>query len=268
MTVNPIRAEDAVQQVLGETKGLIAFLTGSAVAAIEYDKQHSYHDVDLFVPNQGMYFALVQRLLDLNYEPGSERFALTWDRHKRYGFKSWHTNSMRLVDPVSGLEVNVIYKRVDGHETTRLSQVLESFDFGLLGVGYETETGRRHDMRTYFFGPGADDGRPLPMLPYRQESTSKGFMSQHVMLRTAGRYARYAHTYGYDLSLVKPTLVQGYQNYSLYKSDRSKDDDLVLGQIAAALAGHIQRDEFEALLQFEKDLPLADGVDSILASLE
>lgn len=268
MSLSGIRAEDALAQVLDHTKGLLAFLAGSCPAAVEHNKQHAYSDVDLFVPNQGMYFVTVQRLLERGYVPASDRFAKMWRRHQAYGFNQWHTNSMELVDPTSMLEVNVIYKRVDGHETTRLSQVLESFDFGLLGVGYETQTGARHDMRTYFFGPGADDGGPLPMLPYRQDTVGQGFMSQHIMLRTPGRYARYAHTYGYDLSRVKPTLVSGYLAYAEYKKDRTKDEDQALGQIATSIARHLENDELDQLVEFESALPKADGLDEIMAALE
>ena len=87
------------------------------------------------------------------------------------------------------------------------------------------------------------------------------------MLRTPGRYARY-NTYGYDLSLVKLSLLSGYASYASYKSSRSKPEDLTLGAIAQALGGHIERDEFDELVKFEKDLPTADGLDDIMASLE
>lgn len=268
MSSTILAAEDALQEVLDVTRGLPMFLAGSNPAAVEHGKPHAYSDVDLFVPNQGMYFTGVQHLLNNGYEISDDRFTKMWNRHRLYGFNQWHTNSMKLLGKLTQLEVNVIYKRVDGHETTRLSQVIESFDFGLLGVGYETETGSRHDMRTYFFGPGADDGRPLPMLPYRQETVGQGFMSQHIMLRTPGRYARYAHTYGYDLSRVKPTLVQGYLAYADYKLGRTKEDDLTLGQIATSLARHLDEDDFDNLLEFEANLPKADGLDEIMAGLE
>lgn len=268
MSPTGLPADAAVEQVLDDTEGLPLFLCGSSVAAVMNLRPQAYTDVDLFTPNQGMYFAAVQHLLDSGYVIADDRFTKMWNRHRLYGFNAWHTNSMKLVHSLNGLEVNVIYKRVDGHETTRLSQVLESFDFGLLGVGFETQTRRFHDMRTYFFGPGADDGRPLPMLPYRQDTVGQGFMSQHIMLRTPGRYARYAHTYGYDLSLVKPTLVDGYLSYARYKSDRSKPEDKILGDIASALARHIEDDEFAEMIQFEKTLPTADGLDDIMASLE
>ena len=263
-----ISAGPAVSKVLDEVAGLPAFIAGSSVSAMVHDKPQAYTDIDLFVPNPGTYFATVQRLLAEGYELESEKFEKMWNRHLRYGFNNWHTNSMKLMDRVADLEVNVIYKRVDGHETTQLSQVLESFDFGLLAVGFDAATRRFHDMRTYFFGAGANAGGPLPLLPYRQDTVGLGYMSQHIMLRTPGRYARYAHTYGYDLSLVKPTLVQGYAAYAAYKLNRTKDEDIQLGQIAQALGAHIERDEFDELLGFEKGLPTADGLDMIFASLE
>ena len=253
--------------MLADTRGMPAYLAGSSVAAEQYGKPHAYTDVDLFVPNQGSYFALVSHLLSNGYELESDRFARMWARHLEYGFKAWHTNSMKLLDKLLGTEVNVIYKRVDGHETTRLSQVLESFDFGLLGVGYETETGRFKDMRSYLF-PGRPVDGPLPMMDYRADTVGKGYMSQHIMMRTPGRYARYAHTYGYDLRLVQPTLVAGYQCFADYKLARSKPEDIALGQIADTLGQHIEHNMFAELLEFEKKLVTADGLDDIMEALE
>ena len=86
--------------------------------------------------------------------------------------------------------------------------------------------------------------------------------------RTPGRYTRYADEYGYDLSLVKPVLVDGYLAYAEYKSNRSKPEDQALGKIAQALSQHMQFDEFDELRTFEADLPKADGLDQVLASLE
>ena len=97
---------------------------------------------------------------------------------------------------------------------------------------------------------------------------AQGLMSQHIILRTPGRYARYADEYGYDLSLVKPVLVDGYLKYHEYKSNRSKPEDQALGKIALALSQHMEFDEFDELRTFEADLPKADGLDQVLASLE
>lgn len=263
-----IPASKAVEKVMADTKGHRGYLSGSSVSAIVYDKPHAYTDVDVFVPTDTSYAAIIERLLNRGYEIADEKFGKMWRRHLHMGIRRWHTNSMKLLDSATGTEVNVIYKLVDDHPTTKLSQVLESFDFGLLAVGFETETGRFHDMRSYFFGPGAESGKALPLLPYRAEHLGEGLMSKFIMLRTAGRYARYANEYGYDLSLVQPVLVAGYNNYASYKLNRSKDEDQVMGQIAAALAEHIEFNEFDKLAEYEKLLPTADSIDQILASLE
>lgn len=263
-----IPAPSAVQKVLYDAAGLPVYLTGSSVSAIVYDKPFAYTDVDLFAPSDVAYAAAIATLLNKGYAIEDDKFTKSWKRQLKIGVGKWHTNSMKLLDQHTGTEVNVVYKKVDGHQTTRLSQVLESFDFGLLAVGYEVENGKFYDMRSYFFGPGAHQRDALPLLPYREDHLSQGFMSQFIMLRTAGRYARYAHQYGYDLTLVKPVLVDGYRNYSSYKLDRTKDEDQTLGQIASAIAQHIEFDEFDELLKFEGDLPKADSIDEILASLE
>ena len=273
MTDLVLPADVSIQQLLDDMKGLRTFMAGSSVAALCSNRPYCYNDIDLFTPNTAMYYVTVQRLLDMGYEFVDKKFHKVWLRHKHYGTNGWHTNSMKLIAPM-GYEVNVIYKRVDGHEITRLSQVLESFDFGLLGVGIETETGNKYDMRSYFFPDKAATAHehnwdiPLPLLPYREEGLSQGYMSEYIMLRTPGRYARYAHTYGYDLSLVKPVLVEGYVNYASYKLDRSKKEDLTLGRIAEAIARHIEDDEFLELVKFEKSLPVSDGLDQIMAGLE
>ena len=265
MSTHGLPAQVAVDQVLADAAALPAFLAGSAVAAAVYGHDYAYSDVDLFVPSQGVYYALITRLLERGYTPASDRYAKQWKRHLRYGFNGWHTNSMQLRHPELDMEVNVIYKKIDGHETTQLSQVLESFDFGLLAVGYETETGTFRDLRGYMF-PGLDPTGPLPLIGYRHEHLGSGFMSQHLMLRTAGRYARYV-AYGYDLSAVKPVLVQGYLNYAEFMRERTSDDKQLLGIIAEKLAALMESDDIAALRKFEQDLPMQDGLDEILDSL-
>lgn len=266
MNTTGIPVKDAVDKVLHDTAGLPSFLTGSSAAAVVHGFDNAYSDIDLFVGNPGQYFMLVTHLLNHGYSIADSRFERMWSRHVQMGFNQWHTNSMRLLDDATGTEVNVIYKRVDGHETTRLSQVIESFDFGLLGVGYETATGRFRDMRGYLFPDHNPDG-PLPMMEYRVGTVGLGLMSQHIMLRTAGRYVRY-HGYGYDMSEVKPTLVQGYANYALYKANRTKEEDLALGEIAQRIGVSIDNDDFDQLIEMEQLIPRADGLDEILAALE
>ena len=67
----------------------------------------------------------------------------------KYGFKGWHTNSLKLyhATPTYRVEVNLVYKLTDGHPTTSLAQVLESFDFGCLGLGLDCELNQWRDIR-------------------------------------------------------------------------------------------------------------------------
>jgi hypothetical protein len=270
-----IPAQSAVAQVLDDTAGLLGFLAGSSAAAVWYDKPEAYSDVDVFVPNPLMYAAFAERLLNRGWEL-DERNEKMLRRHLEIGFKNWHTNSLKLTKSLSlsaavePVEINVIYKQVDGHPTTKLSQVLESFDFGLLSMGYDTKDGAFKDMRGYMFPDIGTIGptTPLPLIDYRKTAFEKGLMSEHIMQRTPGRYARYAYAYEYDLSLVKPVLVQGYFQYASYKANRTKPEDLLLGELAAALAEYIRDDKFVELLEFQRTLPTMDGLDAILASLE
>ena len=239
MATTGIPAKDAVAKVLRDTTALPAFLTGSAVAAETYDLQQSYSDIDLFVPNEGSYFAVVTKLLCSGYRIENDRFERMWDRHVNIGFNKWHTNSMKLIDNATGTEVNVIYKLVEGHQTTQLSQVIESFDFGLLGVGYETKTGTFRDMRGYLF-PGLDPNGPLPMIGYRSGTVGKGLMSQFIMQRTPGRYARYIE-YGHDLS-AGVTCCDRRSAHPLHLSPLPLCDACALGAAGGGCGGGHARD--------------------------
>src|SRR5690606_25778178 len=125
----------------------------------------------------------------------AERSERLWHRWLRYGVDHWHTNSIKLIEPGTDLEVNLIYKSVNRNPLTSLSQVLESFDVGLLGSGYDLELGLKQDLRSFLF-PGYDIDGPLPLMPQRRDSWRGGFISQYQGLRELGRYAKYCR-YGH-----------------------------------------------------------------------
>lgn len=241
------------------------FLTGSLVAEVAYGKTDSHHDVDIFTPTPEVLVAMIQKLIGHGYT-FEERFERAWIRWLRYGFKKWHTNSMRLRSP-AGVETNLVYKLTDGHPTTSLAQVLESFDFGLLGMGYDLERDNElHDLRPYLF-PGMDPDGPLPMMPNKRANWRNGFISQYNGLREAGRYAKY-HGYGYDMSLVKDDLITGYWAASLYMSTTFDADKQLLGKIYEAIAAHIEADNIDELELAYKKLDFNDALDAIMEALE
>jgi hypothetical protein len=168
------------------------------------------------------------------------------------------------------VEWNLVYKLADGHPTTSLAQVIESFDFGLLGTGYDVEHGMRRDLRPYLFPDihGADSiGVPLPMMPNKRDNWRNGFISQYNGLRECGRYAKYLE-YGYDLSLVKDDLSTGYWSAASYLSTTFDAEKQQLGKIYEAIAQHIDLDNVQQLTEASKQIDYKDSLDVIMEALE
>ena len=257
-------ASQSIGEVLRLLRGSPAYLAGSLVAEHTYNLSDAHHDCDIFTPSAGSIFSIVQKLIDNGYTL-DDRYARVWVRWLKFGFKHWHTNSIKLESP-SGLEVNVIFKLVDGHPTTSMSQVLESFDFGLLGTGYDLEDSSYHDLRGYLF-PDFDLDGPLPLMPNKRNNWRNGFISQYNGLRECGRYAKY-HGYGYDLSLVKDDLVTGYWAAASYLEDRGDEQKVKLAQIYQTIAVKIEQDMVDELAEASKEILYLDSLDQIMESLE
>lgn len=254
---------DAVAEVMRLLHREPVFLAGSCVAA-EAHGLATFNDVDLFVPTQQVLMTTSQILLS-NGATLDDRFDRVWHRWKRYGLKGWHTNSLKL-ELISGIEVNVVYKMVDGHPTTSLAQVLESFDFGLLGVGYDIESDSYKDMRPFLF-PGMDVDGPLPLMPGKRDNWLNGFISQYNGLREAGRYAKY-HGYGYNLTAVAADLVHGYRMAAMYHSTSFNEDKQLLAQIYTRIADLIEDDDMVELTEGYASMDFNDPLDQILEALE
>ena len=256
---------EAIDRLLKQLHGTPAFIAGSCVAA-EAHGHASFHDIDVFVPSQGVLFTTIQRLLDQGYYL-DERFDRVWYRWLRYGLEGWHTNSMRLFS-MDNVETNVVYKLIDGHPTTSLAQVLESFDFGLLGVGYDIEAEQYRDMRPYLF-PGYDPqvGGPLPLMPNKRGNWRNGFISRYNGLRQAARLSKY-HGYGYDMSEVIDDLVTGYRMAALYHGDSFDEGKQLLGQIYGTLADMIEAGGLTELATAYETIDFSDELDVIMQKLE
>lgn len=257
-------ASAIIADVTSVLKGESVYLAGSLVAEETYGLTDAHSDVDLFCPSDLMIVAMGQKLIDHGYTL-DDRMERVWHRWLKYGFKKWHTNSLKLIAP-QGHEVNLVYKLVDGHPTTSLAQVLESFDFGLLSTGYDLERMERLDMRSYLF-PGLDPDGPLPLMPNKRDNWRNGFISQYNGLREAGRYAKY-HEYGYDMSLVKDDLVTGYWAASTYLSTTFDEEKQKMGEIYEVIAEHIHADNIDHLTAAYKELDFKDALDQIMEHLE
>lgn len=257
-------ASDTIAEVSAPLRGLPVFLAGSLVAEDVYGLSNAHDDVDLFCSTDFVLIATVQKLRAEGYKL-DDRFARVWERWLRYGFKKWHTNSIKMEGP-GGVKINLVYKLADGHPTTSLGQVLESFDFGLLAVGYDVETGTMRDFRTALF-PDRDPMGPLPMMPNKRDNWRQGFISQYNGTRECGRYAKYVN-YGHDLSLVKDDLVTGYYQAAAYMAQRDLPEKQLLGKIYETIAIKIEDDEIDELLTAAKEILYMDSLDAIMEALE
>lgn len=262
-----LSADTALGVVKAPLAALPVFIAGSAVSSALNPNvgDTAYDDVDVFCATPQALMAAAERLMRAGFEL-NDRFERVYHRWIRYGFKGWHTNSLKLEDVIGGIEVNLVFKIVDGHPTTSASQVIESFDFGLLHTAWDCEREEWLCMADAFF-PGMDRFGALPLLPNRRDTWRNGFISQYQGLREAGRYVKYVD-YGYDLSLVKDDLVTGYRMAELFYLDRDKPEHKTLGQIYGKLAIDIEMDDLDRLREFGAEIPFMDELTQIMETLE
>ena len=256
---------ELIGSVAQQLTALPACIAGSAVAAEVYGRPLGpFADVDVFCYSDSAMIVGTMKLLQAGFEV-EDRHTRVWHRWVRYGMSAWHTNSLKLLSP-DGAEVNLVYKKTNKHPLTSLSAVLESFDFGLLGAGYDLELGTFQDMRSYLF-PGMDVEGPLPLMPQRRDAWRGGFISQYQGLRELGRYAKYAG-YGYDMSAVKQDLIEGYMNAASYMGNRTEPEKQVLSRIYYTAAEKLQMNDLEDLEEFGKLIVTTDALDTIMDELE
>ena len=254
-----------IEEIRPHLMTLPACIAGSVVASGTYHLPVTPDaDIDVFCYTEQALVSGIQKLLDNQFHL-DDRFERVWQRWLRYGLNGWHTNSLKLLAP-SGTEVNLVYKTVGKVPMNSLASVLESFDFGLLGKGYDLYTQEWRDMRTFLF-PNIDIEGPLPLMPSKRDGWRNGFISQYNGLREAGRYAKY-HSRGFDLTLVKDDLVTGYYEISGYMRHRGDADRIIQAEIYETIARKILDDEINDLLQSAKVLPTLDSLDQILQAVE
>lgn len=262
-----IPAFEAVDLFAAPLAGLPVFIAGSSAAAARSGLKrldYAFDDVDGFCATEYALISAAERLIQGGFVV-HDRHQRLYQRWLKQGFSGWHTNSLKLTGP-DGLEANLVYKVVNKRPVSSLSQVLESFDFGLLAVGYDCQDQAWRDMRPYFF-PSQSVHDALPLLPLRRDDWRNGFISQYQGLREAGRYAKYAE-YGWDMSLVKDDLLTGYREAALYLLDRDQVEKQTLGTIYNTIADHIEDDETAKLVEVGREIPFMDSLDLVMEALE
>ena len=261
-------ASQLMRRVADRLGQLPACLAGSAPAFEYYDlEMPSRSDIDVFCFTQEAVMAGAERLLaDPVFQLG-DRGARVYARWLKYGMGTWHTNSLKLVDTSTSREVNLVYKTVGKHPTASASQVIETFDWGLLHSTWDlsgTDVQRR-SAREFLF-PYARPEDPLPLMPSRREDWRLGFMSQYQALRAPDRYLKY-QGYGFDLSLVQEDLTVAYTNAAVFLLQHPDADKVRLGQICSRLAQCFETGEWQEVQDAVRLLPTMDSLDAMLAGL-
>lgn len=259
---------------LKELRGLLAgshgCIAGSAVAAETYGLHESYDDIDIFAYGNSSMISIATLLLTNGFTFSSDNERMKFERWLSWDLNiGWRTNSVKLKGSVATneeYEVNVVYKTFEKQPVKRLSLVLESFDFGLLATGWDLKTNAWRDMRPFFF-PGASTYISLPLLPDRQERWENGLITQYTGIRQAGRAVKYM-SYGYDLSQVVPTLIDGYRIAASHHADHFDPEKVALGEIYSRLADHLEDEEHDKIREADKLLPQWRDVDAILERLD
>lgn len=243
-----IPVNEALDEVLSLLKGKPAFICGSAVTAETYNKPFAYSDVDVFVPTPEVLVSTVEYLLNKGAQQDAKHRRI-WEMWLSYGVGHWHTHSMKLLMP-SHVEVNVISKKDSRKQLSTLSDVLESFDFGILGTGYDCQLGIKQDLRSYLF-PTLDINGPLPMLPTKSYRWKRGQFSKFNALREVERYVKYVD-YGYDLSVVRLQLIEGYWQKANDQDISSNPEAPQLKQLFEAIAIKLEDNDLDELREASK----------------
>lgn len=261
-------ASRLLQRVADRLGQLPAAVAGSAPAFVYYDlTMPDRSDIDVFCFTQEAVMAGAERLLaDKDFMLG-DRGERVYARWLKYGMGSWHTNSLKLEDHGTGREVNLVYKTVGKHPTASASQVVETFDWGLLHSTFDLSgsTPQWRSARAFLF-PESGPEDALPLMPSRREDWRLGFMSQYQALRAPERYLKY-QDYCFDMSLVREDLTVAYTNAAMFLLQHPDADKVKLGQICSRLAKCFEAGEWQEMQDAVRLLPTMDSLDAMLAGL-
>jgi hypothetical protein len=258
-------AQAVVEHTVTEFAGFNATAAGSYVSAMEYDKPDAWGDVDIFAHNQFELVHMVADALTRDWEFATDKDSKIWNRWMRFGMSNYRTNTIHLSN--GQWDMNLTYKTYEGHPVGSLPQVIETFDWGLLAMGYDLRARRFLDFRSTYFMDY--DWNQLPMMDERMARWSAGLIVPYTGIRQAGRYHKYAHTYGYDLTLVKPVLSQGYEIAGVYHSENQWDTDKqTLGQIFLRLGEAVASDDWDTLAEADNSLPVHRDLDDFLNRID
>lgn len=282
----------------GTIAGSAAMVAYHQLAWLEDDTDnpwiYSYGDVDVFLHNPGgdtsHMVRAEERLLNAGFTYLNDRQEVALRRIDVQGQPKWQTISIRMKSP-QDVEVNLISKRVNGNYMLSPIDVLQSFDWAWLTVAaWNTATGGFVSLERTLRDYHKSIDMQFSVLTPRFEDFKEGIMSQFLMLRQMPRLAKYmiriakAHNHAYNTNAwgdeyalferlrhsaakAADILVQAYEKYAAFHWDRTSDQSMVLGDVAAAFAAAAKKGEWQKIIDLAAKYGVKDQLDRLVDEL-
>ena len=258
-------------------EGAPAVLVGSSVAIAAYGLTGTGNDLDIFVSNEFAFGSLTAKAVSYGFVMADDRDAKMVRRWQRNGIGSFHTNTTHLTSP-EGVDVNITFKKAHGRALSTVSDVVESFDFGHLAMGFDLELGTFHDYREVLFtdylrkqGKTFGDLTALPFLPHKEEAWQQGLISHYSAIRQFARYVKH-YDYGFHLTEVTETMVKGYNIAADYwggrdGSDSQKEEYRLKAGIYRLIANKMKAHDIVDMRASVAHIDFTDPLDAVYDSL-
>lgn len=237
-------------------------LVGSLVGA-DVNGKDGWADGDVFCFSPGALMAAGQYMLD-HGAVLDEQEQRKWNRWLLMGMGDWHTNSIRM-ELLNGIEVNLVYKTVGRVPLTSLMQVLESFDFGYVAMGWDLERGTFHDGREFWFGKGYDP-ESLGFLPHREWQWLNATIGRFTGIRQPQRWAKFADR-GYDMRPSQKPLADGLRITAAHYTTKDDPEYRAYAPLYLGIADLVEDYDIPALLEVYKGMQPHDPVGSLTKGL-
>jgi len=224
---------------------------------------YHYNDLDFFFNSEAALIAAVSQLLQRGSVPFNSQEERKLHRWLRFGMGDWHTQSIRLMT-LDRIEVNLIYKTVDGKPLRTAFEVVNSFDFSNVSHGWDMRTGRKYDLAdTYWPGKNPDE---VVLFPDREDQWLAGSIGKHTGSRQGKRWAKNMEGL-WDVSRTTDVFIKGYRIVAAFYLDKEDDEHHAYADVYLVVADLMERNDYQGVLEIYKGISPHSPIEAIKARL-
>lgn len=265
-----VPASGMIATTLASLEGGEGWAVGSGVVLDAYGIDAVPGDLDVFVPTREALMVNAQRLISecggkLDNGKPDGRMSRIYRRWQRRGI-NFHTNSLR-VDMPQGFQINLVWKLADNVPLMTMAAVLESFDFGELGIGYDLKTGKFREMRPYFFPGGEPPWLDMGLIDSRLEAVEMGAFTSYTGIKMVARWKKYSMDYGLPMTLAAEQMCDGLQVAADYSRTRTDFDHQIRAVLYDRLIEAIIVRDADTIDEVDAALDRRDSLDIIMESI-